>query len=153
MFLKRKPKLDEMSITNTTDTPAKPPEPKPPERYDVLCEATPYVLLNIIATDKYGEIISYFQFIYIDPYIGLRICDTRYPLNEVHMDLSDDVKPYVEKTHPGIALHIPRNSVVQRVIISNSVGNSNQSDNSNNILLPILAGTAGLATGIAIGNM
>jgi hypothetical protein len=148
MFFKKKSKADEKSITNTADTP-----PKPLERYDVLFETTPYVLLNILSTDKYGEAVSYFQFMYHDPYLGLCIRDTQHLLNKVFMDLSDDEKPYVEKSSYGMNLHIPRNSVVQRVIINNSVRNSNLSGNTNNSILPILAGTVGLATGIAIGNI
>jgi hypothetical protein len=131
-----------------TDTPA-----EVSEHYDVVCETAPYTLLNIITADEYGKTISYFQFIYNNPCGGLRICDTRNLLNSIHMDLSDDEKPYVVETHYGANLHIPRNSVVKRKIISNSFIKSNQSDNSSDSILPILAGTAGLATGIAIGSV
>jgi hypothetical protein len=53
-------------------------------RYDVLCETTPYTLINITTKDNYGDIVSYFQFIYIDNFV-LRICDKKSPYSHIYI--------------------------------------------------------------------
>jgi hypothetical protein len=118
-------------------------------RYDVLCETTPYTLISITTKDNYGDIVSYFQYIYIDDF-ELRICDTNNPYSNVYMDLADNEKPYLEKDDIFYNLHIPRNTVIKRENID--FGNTNTIQTNNNGSLPFIAGAVGLATGFIVGS-
>ncbi|MDR0920521.1 MAG: hypothetical protein LBM93_14945 [Oscillospiraceae bacterium] len=84
-------------------------------RYEVLCETTPYTLININYKDEYNHLISFFQYMYIDNYSNLQIKNTdyRYCGNcPVKMDLEDNAKPYVIDNFECLTLHVPKNTVI-----------------------------------------
>jgi hypothetical protein len=147
MFDKKRKKIEE-TMKAATEAPIETTR-KPLKRCEVVCETTPYTLLNIIARDKYGDIDSYFEFIFISEYGSLNICNTKNHLNTVYMTLSENEKPYVEDTHCGHNLYIPKNSIIKKVVVG---GNSVKSESSDDGISPLIAGSVGLATGLVLGS-
>jgi hypothetical protein len=153
MFRKKKSKIEEQKITEQrieeiSETPIE-TEREEPERYEVVCETTPYTLVNIITKNKLGDIESYFEFIYIDEFYVLKIKNTKNKMSSVYMDLSDNEKPYVEYEYHSYDLHVPRNTVIKRVIIG---GNAEITEKASSAVAPFVAGTLGLATGLVLGS-